>query len=239
MKNKVIGRDNKINRDEWVSNKIVTLPANTTILDVGAGMMPYKSYCESLDYISQDLCEYNSEQDNIGLKDKNWKISNIDIVSDLFNIPLENNSIDTILCTEVLEHILEPHLSFAEFNRLLKTKGKLILTAPFCSLTHQSPYHYSTGFNKFFYLHWLEYFEFKIIEMIPDGNYFSWLCQEMYRLPHCTNTYTHYKLSSVERESIETTIQLLQKLSEVQENSQELLCYTYFILAEKEKDYIE
>lgn len=239
MRNKIIGRDNKSNRDEWVSAKIAALPANTTILDIGAGMMPYKSCCESLRYISQDLCEYDGKQDNIGLKDKNWKISNIDIVSDLLNIPLASNSIDTILCTEVLEHILEPHLSFKEFNRLLKIGGKLILTAPFCSLTHQSPYHYSTGFSKFFYLHWLSYFKFEIIEIIPDGNYFSWLCQEMYRLSHCTVTYTDYKLSLIERKYIENTIQLLQKLSELQKNSEELLCYTYFILAEKEQNYIE
>ena len=44
----------------------------------------------------------------------------LDIVSDIVDIPLEDESIDAILCVEVLEHVENPLLVFKEFSRLLK-----------------------------------------------------------------------------------------------------------------------
>ena len=45
----------------------------------------------------------------------------------------------------------EPVKAIKEFARLLKSSGHIIITAPFCSLTHFALYHFHTGFNRYFY----------------------------------------------------------------------------------------
>ncbi len=45
-------------------------------------------------------------------------------------IPLENNSVDYILCEEGIEHISDQVRVFQEFNRVLKKDGELLITTP-------------------------------------------------------------------------------------------------------------
>ena len=42
-------------------------------------------------------------------------------------IPIQNNAIDTILCHSLLEHLEKPEKSFAEFSRVIKKNGRLII----------------------------------------------------------------------------------------------------------------
>jgi len=64
----------------------------------------------------------------------------VDVISDITSIPLPDASFDACLCTEVLEHLPHPIEALRELARLLRPGGRLILTAPFCSLTHFSPH---------------------------------------------------------------------------------------------------
>lgn len=77
------------------------------------------------------------------------------LVSDITMIPAPDASFDAILCSEVLEHVPEPTHALDEFVRLLKPGGTLILTAPFASLVHMAPYHYCSGFSRYWYEHHL------------------------------------------------------------------------------------
>lgn len=52
------------------------------------------------------------------------------LVGDLEDLPFKNNSFDTIICSEVLEHLLEPDRAIREFERVLKSEGILIVTTP-------------------------------------------------------------------------------------------------------------
>jgi SAM-dependent methyltransferase len=45
-------------------------------------------------------------------------------------IELENNSVDCVICQEGIEHFQNQMNALNEFNRVLKTKGKLIITTP-------------------------------------------------------------------------------------------------------------
>ncbi len=64
----------------------------------------------------------------------------LDLVTDLNEpLPLESNSFDTILCTDVLQYITKPDQLFLEFSRLLKPGGKVILTVPFLYNIHDAP----------------------------------------------------------------------------------------------------
>jgi len=67
--------------------------------------------------------------------------------------------------------------------------GKLIITAPFSSLVHFSPYHYATGFSRYWYEHHLPLRGFVIEELAPNGDWFSCTKQEILRLPYMAKKY--------------------------------------------------
>ena len=57
-------------------------------------------------------------------------------------ISLPDLSIDMIISTELLEHVENPQKVIAEFRRILKTNGQLILTMPFLFPVHGDPEDY-------------------------------------------------------------------------------------------------
>jgi SAM-dependent methyltransferase len=67
----------------------------------------------------------------------------IDIVADIQNMPqVSSNKFDTIICTQVLEHVQNPFLAAGELHRILKPGGKLIVTVPFLNNYHMVPVDY-------------------------------------------------------------------------------------------------
>lgn len=180
---------NKNNRDNWLNNVISAIPARQKILDAGAGELQNKTLCQHLDYVSQDFCQYEGAGDKQGLQMGKWDTSKIDLVCDIVSIPEPDTSFDAILCSEVLEHLPDPLKALDEFSRLLKPGGKLILTAPFASLVHFAPYHYASGLSRYWYEYHLPLRDFDIRELSPNGDWFSYLKQEMFRLPGMARRY--------------------------------------------------
>lgn len=177
------GPSNEEARDRWVIQALAAVPAGSRLLDVGAGECRYRAHCGHLRYVSQDFCQYDGKGDDRGLQTRTWNVSRIDIVSDIEAIPEADGAFDAMLCTEVLEHVPDPARALGEISRLIRPGGDLILTAPYASLTHFAPYHYYSGFNRYFYDHWLKAFGLEVVELTPNGNYFSYLAQEIKRVP--------------------------------------------------------
>lgn len=178
---KFIKNINEIDRQIWLKKVLSNLPHGIRLLDAGAGELKNAKYCSHLNYVSQDISEYKGSTKE-GLHTIKWDTSKVDIVSDITEIPEPKNSFDAILCSEVLEHIPEPTKALSEFSRLLKPGGKLILTAPFSSNVHMSPYFFCTGFSKYWYEHHLPILGFKIDKLISNGDWYSLLRQEISRL---------------------------------------------------------
>ena len=65
--------------------------------------------------------------------------------------------------------------------------------------THFAPYHYATGFNRYFYEHHLERLGVQIEEIAPNGNWFESLAQELRRVDQVALTYDTPKLRPWER----------------------------------------
>jgi len=173
---------NEYHRQAWLQETISKLSDGSRILDVGAGQLKNKALCTKLNYVSQDFCQYTPINAVGGLHTNEWNTNYIDIVSDLLEIPEPDSSFDAILCTEVLEHVPEPNLALVEFARLLKPGGILILTAPFSSNVHMAPYHFYTGFTKFWYTFNLSKNNFFVKELTPNGDWYDLLMQELSRL---------------------------------------------------------
>lgn len=231
IKNKC-GCDNEISREIWLKLELKNIPNGLRILDAGAGELQYKKYCSHLDYVSQDFAQYDGTGNNSGLHTKTWDNSKLDIISDINNIPLSDKSVDAIMCIEVFEHLPEPIRAIQEFSRLLKLDGILLLTAPFCSLTHFAPYHYYSGFNKYFYEKHLKENGFAIEEIVHNGNYFEYIAQEIRRIPDIGLKYTGYNHSEL-HSSINSILGHLHKMSETDIKSSELLCFGYHIKARR------
>jgi SAM-dependent methyltransferase len=174
---------NESNRQAWLKETLGAVPANARLLDAGAGQLKNKKHCLHLEYVSQDFCQYEGGGDfKEGLQTGTWDNSKIDLVSDITQIPASDASFDAILCSEVLEHVPEPTHALSEFARLLKPNGTLILTAPFSSNVHFAPYHFCSGFSKYWYEQNLGVRGFVIKELVPNGDWFALLLQEITRL---------------------------------------------------------
>lgn len=51
--------NNEDDRQAWLAKTLQALPARTRLLDAGAGELQNRKYCEHLDYVSQDFCQYH------------------------------------------------------------------------------------------------------------------------------------------------------------------------------------
>jgi len=119
---------------------------------------------------------------------------------------------------------------------LLKPGGHLVLTAPFCSLTHFSPYHFFTGFNRYFYENNLKRFGLDILELVANGNYFEYLAQEIRRISSIASQYCNTSPRKYELVAMKIILRMLQRFTGKDTGSKELLCFGYLVLARKSVD---
>ncbi len=103
--------------------------AHGVLLDIGCGNKPYQEVFAPRIEKCIGL-EYSPETGYRGNK--------ADLCGDAMRLPLADNSVDTILCTEVLEHLPSPEKAIAEFARVLKLNGVVITTAPFFYPVHDA-----------------------------------------------------------------------------------------------------
>lgn len=103
--------------------------AHGVLLDIGCGSKPYEKLFESFveKYIG---LEYSPESGYRGNK--------ADLCGDAGYLPLADESVDTILCTEVMEHVPNPEKTIEEFARVLRPGGTVITTAPFVYPIHDA-----------------------------------------------------------------------------------------------------
>ena len=229
-----VGTTNEYTRRLYVEKVITELEPGLRLLDAGAGEQQYKRLCGHLKYVSQDFAQYNGVGDNVGLQMGKWDNANLDIVCDISNIPEPDASFDVVLCTEVFEHLPDPIGAIREFSRLLRPGGKVIITAPFCSLTHFAPYHFYSGFNRYFYETTLVNNGFCDLKIEPNGNYFEFLAQEVRRIEDVAATYgARPKIRFYERLVIWAALGMLRRLSKHDEGSAALLHFGCHVQAVK------
>ena len=227
---------NEPNRQAWLKRTLSGLPAGLRLLDAGAGELLNRQYCSHLDYVSQDFCQYEGKEGGApaeGLQITSWDTSRIDLVSDITQIPAPDSSFDVILCSEVLEHVPEPTHALDEFARLLKPGGRVILTAPFSSNVHMAPYHYCSGFSKYWYEYHLSLRGFEIKELSANGDWHAFIEQEVTRLGGLERQHGNWTwpLAYVFVLFGKLYFKLRSKLS-----SEDLACFGYHCVAEKKKN---
>lgn len=228
-----VGTSNAATRDAWVAKVLAEISPGARLLDAGAGECQYRKHCGHLRYVAQDNAVYDGKGDE-GMQTGSWDFSQIDIVSDILDIPEPDASFDAVLCTEVLEHLPDPVRALDEMARLLRPGGTFIITAPFWSLTHFAPYHYATGFNRYFYEFHLGRLGFDIVDMIPNGNFFECVGQELRRVVEIAQRFAGGdKPTSLERYAMQIVLAMVERMSARDSGSPEMLHFDYQVRAKK------
>lgn len=228
---RTIGTTNEEERNRWVASTLKILPSGWRLLDAGAGEGRYRPACSHLNYVSQDFARYDGQGNRSGLQTGAWDTSRIHLVCDITAIPEKDGSFDAILCTEVLEHLPDPGAAIKEFARLLRPGGVLLLTAPFCSLTHFAPYHFASGFNRYFYEEVLPASGFEIEELTANGTYFQFLAQELRRITWVAEQYAGGRPGLITRLIEKLLLLMLVPLARRDRGSSELLCFGWQVRA--------
>lgn len=108
-------------------------PRSGKLLDIGCGNSPYEHLIsKNCEYIGIDI-EGQRE-----FKYDNKKISYFDGT----NIPMPDESVNTIMCTEVLEHVARPEKLIKEMFRVLENNGSIIISIPWSARFHYIPHDY-------------------------------------------------------------------------------------------------
>jgi len=228
-----VGTTNSTNRDQWVQLVLAEVAPKSRLLDAGCGEQKYRRFCSHLHYVSQDNAAYDGKGDGHGGHVEGWTYGATDYVCDIVDIPAPSDSFDVVLCTEVLEHLPDPVAAIGELTRVLRPGGLLLLTAPFCSFTHFSPYFFSTGFSRNWYSRHLEHLGFSCLEMTPNGNYFEYLAQEIRRLPQMSSSYALSHGSWQVRLAMLAILRFLQICSSLDRGSFDYSCYGWHVKATK------
>ena len=148
------------------------------VLDVGCGHRPYeKIFSAAGEYIGM---EYDSPKNRARFK-------NIDVWYGGGAFPLENSSYDSVIVTEVLEHVFDPDVMLSEVARVMKPGGTLLLSAPFAWDEHEKPYDYAR-YSSFGLQHILSKHGFEVTEHIKTATDIRVIFQ-------LTGCYVHKKLS--------------------------------------------
>jgi len=143
--------------EKFFEDKIREIADEKNILDIGGGfrfqkgLEKYQNLFKDSNYQTLDVEEeYNP-----------------DIVGDIQDLPLEDESLDAIICKAVLEHVPEPQKAVLEIYRVLRVGGKCFVYVPFLY-----PYHAHKGVYKDYYRYTEDgirylFRNFKSIEICP------------------------------------------------------------------------
>lgn len=113
---------------DWVAQS-----APGRVLDIGCAdrwveqQLPPDSEYIGLDYLATGKHMYGSRPD---------------VFADASGLPLVDESIDTVVMLEVMEHLRRPREALQEIARVLRPQGRLLLTVPFLYPVHDAPHDY-------------------------------------------------------------------------------------------------
>lgn len=123
----------------WVQRRLRSALADRSreargiLLDVGCGRKPYEALFRP--YVRRYLgLEYSPAS--------GYRGNRADLCGDAQSLPLRSASIDTVLATELLEHVRDPGAVVGEIARVLRPGGIVLCTAPFVYPVHERDDYY-------------------------------------------------------------------------------------------------
>ncbi|WP_156034964.1 class I SAM-dependent methyltransferase, partial [Pseudorhizobium marinum] len=135
--------------------------AKGDLVDLGCGQKPYGGIYSPLVSRSIGVDWESSLHDN----------RHVDVFSDLNeNVDLPDDSADTILCTDVLEHIFNPLRLWDEMARIARDEAILIVGVPFFYWLHEEP-HDHHRYTRHALRRYATEAKFEVVEIWAVGGY--------------------------------------------------------------------
>lgn len=105
--------------------------ARGRLIDLGCGKVPlYASY---KDYVSEVVC--------VDWGNTAHRTNHLDQECDLTKpLPFRDGEFDTVILSDVLEHLPQPMSLWSEVARLLAPRGSVLVSVPFYYWLHEEPY---------------------------------------------------------------------------------------------------
>jgi SAM-dependent methyltransferase len=130
------------------------------MMDFGCGSKPYRNLFDVEEYVGVDYYNEGHPHDN----------EQIDVFYDGKKIPLPNDYFDSVLSSEVFEHIFNLEEILREINRVMKKGGKLLVTCPFVWNEHEEPNDYAR-YTQFALKDIFARNGFEVVEITKSGNF--------------------------------------------------------------------
>jgi SAM-dependent methyltransferase len=107
--------------------------ARGRLVDLGCGTVPL--YCGYKDLVDEVVC--------VDWGGSKVPLPHLDVEHDLNQpLPFVDQSFDTVILSDVLEHVARPAELLGEIGRILAPSGKLLANVPFLYWLHAQPYDY-------------------------------------------------------------------------------------------------
>jgi SAM-dependent methyltransferase len=140
-------------------------------MDLGCGDLPFRNYIlplvmryDALDLVPRnDFVTFNSDIQDMGI--------------------IADESYDSAICLEVLEHISNPFKAAVEIYRILKPGAVLVISVPHLSRLHDLPFDYFR-FTEFGLRNIFEEAGFEILELKARGGLLSFLGHQVSIILH-------------------------------------------------------
>lgn len=148
--------------------------ASGLLLDVGVSEAPYR------ELFTPYITRYIGLEHPPSILDKQpemWSIlervkQSVSVFGDGNRLPFRSGSLDTVLSTEVLEHVPRPELLVREMARVVKPGGKVLVTVPFIQPLHELPSDYFR-FTPSSLRVFAEDAGLEVLSLTPRGNFAS------------------------------------------------------------------
>jgi SAM-dependent methyltransferase len=156
------------------------------LLDIGCGNKPYERM------FSGRLSSYT------GCDVVQSSEGRVDVLCLATAIPLPSQSFDTVLCTQVIEHVADHQALLKEAFRLLRPGGVIILSGPLYWHLHEEPHDYFR-FTEHGFRTLLSHAGFQDLEIIPNGGKWALCGQVLIHSLQKTRLFGRFSVRSINR----------------------------------------
>lgn len=151
--------------ERWIARAyepVIRTHARGRLADMGCGEVPYHAWYK--DHITGSVC--------VDWPQSLHAADHVDLHADL-NTPIPamaDASFDTVLCTDVLEHLHSPDVLWHEMARILKPGGHLIVGVPFLYWVHEAP-HDHHRYTAYKLKHWCAQYGLQVVHLEAYGGW--------------------------------------------------------------------